>query len=183
MGKHVLVLAGSPRKQGNSAALAEALAEGAREAGHTVRSIRVAGGKMRGCLACERCWTQGQPCVQEDDMLGIFPALEEADTVVLATPLYFFGLSAQLKAVIDRLYPYYKEGSPKEVRGKDCALLLTAASEDPADFTGVQESYRILAGYLQWQDRGQILAGGVSDVGDIQGTVFLEQARALGRSL
>jgi multimeric flavodoxin WrbA len=184
MAKHILILTGSPRRNGNSNRLAKALAEGAREAGHTVQVQDVGRAQLRGCLACERCW-QGtdKPCVQQDDMQALFPVLEQADVVVLASPLYFFGLSAQLKAAIDRLYPYYGDASPVDLRGKECALLLTAASDDPADWVGVLETYNILTGYLKWQDRGQIVADGVSAVGDIEGHEALQRARALGRGL
>lgn len=184
MAKHITILAGSPRKGGNSIRLAQSLAEGAREAGHTVRLERVAACGVHGCLACERCWQrEGQPCVQQDGMQALYPALQQADVVVLASPLYFFGLSAQLKAAIDRLYPYYVDASPVDLRGKECALLLTAASDDPADWVGVLETYNILAEYLQWQDVGQIVADGVSDVGDIKGHEAMRRAHALGRSL
>lgn len=89
----ILVLNGSPRPRGNTAAMVEAFAEGARESGHEVTVIPVCQKKIGGCLACEYCHTKGEgKCVQQDDMQEIYPVLEEAEMIVLASPIYLSQL-------------------------------------------------------------------------------------------
>lgn len=109
--------------------LAEAFATGARAKGYEVSVIKVPGYKVNGCFACGMCWSMGTPCVQSDDMEKIFPEIEQADMIVFASPLYFFSWPTQLKSVIDRLYPYTVEKSERSLTGKECVLLLAAATD------------------------------------------------------
>ncbi len=121
----ILVLNGSPHLDGATSDMVNAFAEGAREAGHTVKEIRVAQRNIRGCMACEFCHQKEQGvCVQKDDMQEIYPELLTADMVVFASPVYYFTLSAQLQAVIHRTYAI---GIPENV--KKVALILSSGSK------------------------------------------------------
>ena len=101
---HILVITGSPHKRGTSALLVDAFLEGATAAGHQVERFDSAFAAVAPCKACDFCRSHGEQCTQKDDMEALWPKLLQADLVVLATPLYYFGFSAQLKAVLDRFY-------------------------------------------------------------------------------
>ena len=103
MGKKILVLTGSPRVGGNSDLLAAAFVEGAKEAGHAVHVFAAGRANIGGCRACNACFSQNRPCVFEDDFSRLDSYLREAEVIVLASPLYWYDFTAQLKAVIDRL--------------------------------------------------------------------------------
>lgn len=107
------------------------------------------------------------PCVQKDDMDKIYPAVRDCDVVVLASPLYYWNMSGQLRTAIDRLFAL-EEGDGNLLRGhgRACALLMAAEGRD---FEDVLTYYEHLAGHLRWRDIGHVLAGGNGDVGDIEG--------------
>ena len=119
----IVVLTGSPRKNGNSAYLAEQFIKGAEEQGHEVFRFDCAFRHVEPCRACNRCGMDG-PCIIDDDFLQLRPKLVEADMVVFATPMYYFGISAQMKRVIDRFYAINCQikGAPKKA-----AFLMTYA--------------------------------------------------------
>lgn len=181
MTKRIVVLNGSPRKKGNTSALVEAFAEGAREAGNQVDTFFLDGMDIHGCKGCFGGGKDAaSPCVQKDDMDRIYPAYREADVVVLASPLYYWTISGQLKCAFDRLFAV-AECDPDYRNPVKEAVLLMAAEGD-----GFEESvywYERLMGHLGWTDKGRVLCGGVMAVGDIAGRPELEQARALGASL
>ena len=108
----IVVLSGSPRKGANTDAMVEAFAETAGEGGNTVEVIRVASKKIAGCLGCQYCFTHEGTCVQKDDMADVIESLKGADMVVFASPIYWFDITAQEKAVIDRLYAFGATGFP-----------------------------------------------------------------------
>ena len=109
---NIVVLSGSPRKGANTDTMVEAFAETAREAGHTVEVVRVASKKIAGCLGCQYCFTHEGTCVQKDDMANVIESLKGADMVVFASPIYWFDITAQEKAAIDRLYAFGATGFP-----------------------------------------------------------------------
>ena len=111
--KKVLILAGSPRKGGNSDILCDAFAKGAAEAGHQVEKIYVQQLRIGGCMACYGCRGTGV-CVQKDDMASVLEKLIAADVIVLATPVYFYSMDGQMKTLIDRTLPRYTEIRDKE---------------------------------------------------------------------
>ena len=102
MSKKVLILSGSPRKGGNSDILCDEFARGAQEAGNEVEKIRVASKKIHPCSACYYCRDYGGACVHKDDMAEVLQKMIDSDVLVLASPVYFYSIDAQLKAVIDR---------------------------------------------------------------------------------
>ena len=174
----ILVITGSPRKNGNSATLADHFIKGAKEAGHEVVRFDAAFKKVHPCIACNSCGMNG-PCVFKDDFEFVRGHIIGADCVVFATPMYYFGISAQLKAVIDRFYAI--NGSihvPKKA-----VLLMTYANTAASEAVPIKSHYEVLLRYLGWTDAGQIIAPGVRPVGAIRNTRFPEQAYRLGKSI
>ena len=181
MGKKIIVLNGSPRKNGNTSALVKAFREGAESAGHSVTEFWLGGMKINGCRGC--CAggkNPDSPCVQKDDMEQIYPAYKEADVVVLASPLYYWTISGQLKCAFDRLFAV-AECDPNYTNPRKESALLMAAEGD-----GFEETvywYDRLMGHIGWKDWGKVLCGGVMAAGDIEGKPELEEARKLGASI
>jgi len=174
----ILVITGSPRKNGNSATLADHFTRGAREAGHEVVRFDAAFKKVHPCVACNSCGMNG-PCVFKDDFEFVRRHIVDADCVVFATPMYYFGISAQLKAVIDRFYAI--NGSihvPKKA-----VLLMTYANTAASEAVPIESHYEVLLKYLGWTDAGRVIASGVWPVGAVERTRYPEQAYRLGRSI
>lgn len=117
MSKKVLAIVSSPRKNGNTELLVDEFVKGAREAGHETEKICLREKKIAPCLACEACLRNGGTCVQKDDMAEILPKLIDADVIVLSTPVYYYSICAQLKAMIDRTLPIGADDG--KMRGKE----------------------------------------------------------------
>lgn len=181
MGKKIIVLNGSPRKNGNTSALVKAFREGAESAGHSVTEFWLEGMKINGCRGCCAGGKNPEsPCVQKDDMEQIYPAYKEADVVVLASPLYYWTISGQLKCAFDRLFAVAECDPGYTNPRKESALLMAAEGN------GFEETvywYDRLMGHIGWKDCGKVLCGGVMAVGDIEGKPELEEARRLGASI
>jgi len=179
--KNVLVLTGSPRKNGNSDRMAEAFIRGALSAGHEVIKFETAAKKIGGCKGCKKCWSKDQPCVHRDDFDQLAPLLEGADVLVLCTPLYWFTFSAPIKAAIERLYAYLRDNSKRSLKIKESYLLVCGADPQQKIFDGIIATYREIVSFLEWTDRGILAVPKVSDVGDIEHTDALIKAEDLGK--
>lgn len=175
----IVVLTGSPRKSGNSAYLAEQFIKGAEEQGHEVFHFDCAFKQVEPCRACNRCGMNGT-CIFNDDFLELRPKLIEADMVVFATPMYYFGISAQMKRVIDRFYAI--NGQIKGAR-KKAAFLMTYADTAAREAEPMLAHYRMLMDYLGWTSVGEVVAPGVWTAGSIRNTDYPGQAYRLGKSL
>lgn len=174
----ILVITGSPRKNGNSNTLAEHFVRGAEEAGHEIFRFDAALKKVHPCMACDRCGEKGE-CVWKDDFELIRQPLLDADCVVFATPMYYFGISAQLKTVIDRFYAINES-----IHGqKKAVLLMTYADHSLKTESAIRVHYEVMLDYLGWTDAGQIVASNVWPVGAIASTDFPQQAYELGKSI
>ena len=174
----ILVLTGSPRPNGNSATLADEFIRGAKEAGHDVVRFDAAFKRVNPCRACNRCGMNGT-CIFKDDFVEVRKHIIDADCVVFATPMYYFGISAQLKLVIDRFYSI--NGSihvPKKA-----VLLMTYANTAPAEAKPIASHYETLLGYLGWTDAGQIIVPGVWPIGAVRRTKYPAMAYKLGKSI
>jgi len=173
----ITVITGSPRKAGTSSLLAEEFIRGAKEAGHEVFRFDAAFEKVAPCVACDRCQADGAKCVQNDSMEKLNPELLASDYIVFITPLYYFGMSAQLKLVIDRFYA----NTSKLENGKKTILL--AAAHDDEDWTmqALVENYKAIIRYMKWEDKGIILATGCNSRSDIEKTDFPAQAYQMGK--
>lgn len=179
MTKNVVILHASPRQDGNSHTLAEVFSAGAEAAGHRVQRFNIGKANISGCLACDYCRVNDHRCLMDDDMQDIYPAIFTADCVVFATPLYFFGFPAQLKAVIDRLYAYGPEYFQKE-----SVLLMVAEDRQINIFDAAKKNYEMaMLEYLGWADRGILLVPGVNIPGDIENNRALMDAYKLGFNL
>ena len=184
MSKKILILNGGPRPNGNTAALIAAFTEGAQSAGHTVTRFDLSRMKIGGCLGC--CGggkNPDSPCVQKDDMHKIYPVYREADVVVLASPMYYWAFSAQLKMAFDRLFAVAECNPGYANPKKDCCLIMAAEGNTPDNWKPVLDYYHSLMHFMEWTDRGAVLAGGVFEAGAVAGQPVLEEARALGASL
>ncbi len=177
-GMNILMLTGSPRRHGNTSTMADAFARGAREAGHTVYRFDAAFKNVHPCTACNSCGMDG-PCVFADDFAFVREHILEADMVVLVSPMYYFGFSAQLKRVIDRFYAI----SSRLHTPKKAALLMAYADTNKRKENCVLTHYNVLLDYLGWIDAGHIIAPGMWPAGAIKGSAYLDQAYRLGRSL
>ena len=177
-GKKIVVITGSPRKNGNSSTLADHFIRGAEEAGHEMVRFDAAFKEVHPCIACNKCGMNGE-CVFKDDFEFVRKHIVDAGMVVFATPMYYFGISAQIKAVIDRFYAV--NGSihvPKKA-----ALLMTYADNNRRKEKAIIDHYEVLLDYLGWSDAGQIIAPGVWPVGAVNRTKYPELAYQLGKSV
>ena len=176
MAENVLIISGSPRKNGNSEMLCDAFAAGAAAAGKNVEKISLAGKKIGFCTACYAC-SSGE-CPQKDDAPAIIQKMLTADVIVLATPVYFFTMCAQLKALIDRSVMVY----PK-ITGKKFYYLMTMAETNEKDFVGTIEALRgFVACCENSQECGMICVPGVYEKGAIVGNPALKKARSMGEN-
>lgn len=182
MGKKIVVLNGSPRKNGNTSALVDAFTKGAESVGNSVVVFHLASMDIHGCKGCfggnsgREC-----PCVQKDDMNSIYPAIRDAEIIILATPLYYWNMSGQIKTAIDRLFAL-EEGGKNLLRGNGRASALLMAAEGYG-FDDVVLYYDHLMEHLKWKNLGHVLSGGNMDVGDIRGKKELDEAYQLGASI
>ena len=182
MGKNIVILNGSPRKNGNTSALVKSFIQGAESAGHTVTEFFLGGMDIHGCKGCFGGHSgRDCPCVQRDDMDKIYPAVKESGVVVLASPLYYWNMSGQLRTAVDRLFAL-EEGDCNLLRGNGRASALLMAAEGNG-FEDVLTYYDHLMEHLRWTNLGHVLAGGNMNTGDIQGKPELQQAYDLGRSI
>jgi multimeric flavodoxin WrbA len=171
-------LSGSPRNNGNTGRLVSAFADGAVAAGKNVRNIRVAELKIGGCKGCRYCFTHKGVCIQDDDMTPILDELRKADALVFASPVYYFGVTAQLKLVIDRFYALIQEG----MAGKRAALLMTCGADTDAAASSIS-MFRQISAYQKWDEAGIIVAPRLHIPGEIEGRAELEQAKRLGENI
>ncbi len=181
MSKNILILTGSPRPNGNSFMLADAFAEGAESAGHTVQRFDTAPAEIGGCRACNQCFKHGKACIFDDDFNLLAPMIEKADVLVFASPLYWFTFPAQLKAALDKFYAFMV--GERKLNIKESVLLVTAETDEMEDFNGIIRTYELAADYLNWKDRGRILVPEVGEAGAIKGCPLLDDARNLGKNI
>jgi len=175
---NILILSGSPRKGGNTELLAEVFAKGAAEH-HHVEIVSVRDYKVNPCLGCNACFNTNGICAQKDDMAAIYEKMNQADMLVTASPVYFYGISAQLKAVIDRFHNPIRD----TFHIKKMALLLVGAATLPELFDAILTEYNLCVKFFDIEDAGKILVRGVKDKGDIKNTNALNEAYALGLSI
>lgn len=175
---NVLTLNSSPRKGGNSDVLCQQFAKGAEEAGHQVEKIDLREKKLSPCLACYACMKE-HICAIRDDMAGIFTQMQQADVIVLSSPVYFYSLSAQLKMLIDRCLVDYKR-----LAGKKFYFIVTAA--DPRH-EAADETLAAFRGFLRClpgaEEKGIIYGTGTWDKGDVYKHPAFSQAYQMGKEV
>ena len=177
MSKKIVVITGSPRKNGNSFAMTDAFIQAAEERGHTVTRFDAAMKNVGGCHACETCFKTGKAWSFDDDFNTITSDILEADAVVFAMPVYWYSIPAQIKGVIDRLFSFVVGG--KDIAGKECAMIVCCEEDDMSVMDGVRVPLERSAALLKWHMAGEVLVPGVLNVGDIEKTDGCAQAAAL----
>ena len=183
MTRTILILKGSPRQWGNSATLAERAAAGAREAGAQVESIYLHELDIRPCDGCDLCAENGE-CVIEDDMTPLYPKIAAADAILLATPIYWFTYSAQMKLCIDRWYGF-QANKWREVAHKQFGIILSYGDANLEASGGINaiHTFETMCRFLKSEIVG-VVHGSLSDVGDAEKhPELLQQAYELGQRL
>ena len=177
MSKKIVVITGSPRKDGNSFAMTKAFIEAAEAKGHTVVRFDAAAKNVGGCHACETCYKSGKACSFDDDFNTLAPDIIDADAVVFTMPVYWYSIPAQVKGVIDKLFSLVVGG--KDIAGKKCALITCCEEHDMSVMDGVRVPIERSAALLKWDMVGEVLIPGVLNVGDIANTDGCQKAAAL----
>ena len=178
MSKKVLIISSTPRRGGNSDILCDAFAEGAKEAGNDVEKVRIADLKIGYCTGCYACQKTGK-CAIKDDAQLVIDKMMAADVIVLASPVYFYTICAQLKALIDRTVVVYPN-----LANKRFYYILTMADTDRTKFEG---SLAALRGFLDCyegsEECGMVCTDGVYERGAVNGTKFVAEAKELGKGV
>ena len=175
----IVILEGSPNKKGSSNLLADCFRLGAEEAGPSVEIIDTAHARLHPCTGCVRCGYEG-PCVQKDDVEDIRPKILAADMLVFVTPLYYYGMSAQLKTMIDRFCAF---NSSIQRRHMKSALLSAAWNSDDWTFEALEAHYKTLVRYLNLEDMGMVLGRGCGTPSMTQHSQYPKEAYTLGNRL
>ncbi|MGI6069239.1 MAG: flavodoxin family protein [Blautia sp.] len=175
----IVVLKGSPHKNGSSNMLAEQFQKGAREVGHEVQVCDVAHMKLHPCLGCGHCSAEGE-CIHKDDNVQIREALLSADMAVFVTPIYYFGMSAQLKMVIDRFYSYTAKLSGKSLK---TALIAAAWDSDEDVMPYLAEHYKKICRYMHFENCGMVLGTGCGSPEITKNSIHMREAYELGKRL
>ncbi len=184
MTKRLLILKGSPREKGNSAILADRVAAGAQEAGADIESINLHTLDIRPCDACDACQENGGVCIIGDDMQTIYPKLLQADSIILASPVYWFTISAQLKLCIDRWYGLQSSGW-KKMAGKQVGVVLTYGDTNLYTSGGINaiHTFESICRFLRMEIVG-IVHGTAGDIGDVEKKPeLMQRAYQLGKRL
>lgn len=177
--KNVLIISSSPRRHGNSDLLCDMFAKGAEESGNNVEKIFLKDKEINYCTGCGVCNTTHR-CVIKDDMAEILDEMVNADVIVLATPVYFYSMAAQMKTLIDRTVPRYTEISDKVFY-----FIMTAADPDRAALERTLEGFR---GFTEdcldgAREAGIIYGTGAWQIGEIKNTDAYEQAYQMGKGV
>ncbi len=176
----IVVLTGSPHERGTTALLADKFCEGAEESQHEIHRFDTAKLNIKPCLGCDYCLSNDGECVYNDDMIKIQPYLLEADAVAFVTPLYYFGMTAQLKRVIDRFYAV--NGKLRRKTKKAC-LISAGSNNDQWAMEGLSTHFKTICRYLKWQVSGELLVPGASVREDVEDSLYGEEAKNLGRDI
>lgn len=173
----IVLLTGSPRRGGNTMKMADAFEEAARSRGHEVKRYDTAMMKIGGCQACEKCYSAGRPCVQDDSFNEMADAIEAADGVVFAAPTYWYSFPAQIKAAMDRMFCFAV--GHREIAGKKCALITCCEEEEMSVMDGLIKPLERAAALMKWELVGSVRRPCVYKKGDIDATDGLKEAAAL----
>ncbi len=175
----IAVLEGSPNKHGSSNMLAEEFIRGAKDAGHNIEVIDAAHADIHPCTGCVKCGYEG-PCSQKDDVENIRKIILDSDMMVFVTPLYYYGMSAQLKAMIDRFCAFNSSIQRKHMKS---AMISAAWNADDWTFESLLSHYKTLVRYLNLTDMGTVLGKGCGTPSMTGHSKYLQMAYELGKKL
>ena len=179
MSKKVLILSGSPRKGGNSDLLCDEFLRGAQESGNQVEKVFLRSKKVAPCNACYYCKNSGGKCAIPDDMAEILDKMQAADVIVMASPVYFYSIGAQMKAVIDRSVARWTN-----IPNKEFYYIMTAAEDSETVMDCTLECFRGFAACLDGaQEKGVIYGKGVYEAGAIKGLPAMREAYEMGKQV
>ena len=179
MSKKGLIISGSPRKSGNSDLWCDEFMRGAVDAGNNAAKIRAAEKKIGFCSACYYCRKSGGVCAKKDDMTDILQKIIDADVIVLASPVYFYSIDAQMKALIDRTLARWTE-----VKNKEFYYIVTCADTDKAALETTLACFRGYADCVEGaEEKGVIYGTGVYQLGEIKKSPVFKQAYEMGKSV
>ena len=173
----IVILMGSPNKKGSTSLLTNEFVRGAEDAGHTCEVIDVCHADIHPCNGCVACGYEG-PCVQKDDVEIIRAKLLSSNMVVFATPLYYYGMSAQLKTVVDRFCAYNSSLNSRHLKS---ALLTVAWNADDWTFEALVAHYKTLVRYINFEDQGMVLGYGCGTPSMTRKSAYMKEAYELGK--
>ena len=180
MSKKVLIISASPRRGGNSDTLCDQFMRGAQEGGHSVEKIFLKDKNIKFCQGCLACWntTKGK-CVHHDDMAEILDKILSADVLVFATPVYFYGMNAQLKMLLDRTVARLYD-----IRDKQAYLIAAVWVSSESAMDGTIVGYNNYINSLpNVKNAGHIFAMGVNNVGDVKKNPAMKKAYEAGKNV
>ena len=178
---NILMVYGSPHKNGTTHALAEAFLDGVNQKAHVIEIARLGEKQVAPCLGCEYCKSHDGTCVHGDDMTELLPKVLAADLVVFVTPIYYFGFSAQIKAFIDRFYAV--NGVLRAQTEKKAILLCAGGGKEEWIPDGILANYHTMLRYLHWESLGHVCALACHVKDQLADTAYPDAARKLGESL
>jgi multimeric flavodoxin WrbA len=176
----IVVINSSPHSENQSTSryLAQKFIEGAKSAGHEIFTFDAANEETHPCQGCDSCGMDGD-CIFDDAISKkLMPKMLEADLLVLVTPLYYFGMSAQLKTIIDRFY-----SRTEKLHHKKSLLLATAWNNNDWTMTALNTHYETLVKYMEWENVGAVLAVGCGYRSAVESSKFGDEAYKIGANL
>ena len=179
MNKNVLLLSSSPRRGGNSDLLCDQFTKGAKQAGYHTEKIFLKDKKINYCTGCGTCFNEGKRCPQKDDMAEVLEKMIAADVIVMATPVYFYTMCAQMKTLIDRTCSRYTE-----IRNKEFYFIMTAADGSKRAMERTLEGFRAFTSCLSGaKEKGIIYGTGAWNMGEIKGKSAMKEAYEFGKAI
>lgn len=179
MSKKIVILSSTPRRGGNSELLCEQISAGAKDAGHQVNKIFIRDYKINYCTGCGVCFNGGKSCPQQDDMAEILDRMVAADVIVMATPVYFYTMSGQMKTLIDRTCARYRE-----IRKKEFYFVVAAADSNLKAMERTIESFRGFTSCLdEAVEKGVLYGTGAWAKGEIKKSDTYNRAYEMGRMI
>lgn len=179
MNKKVLIISGSPRRGGNSELLCDEFMRGAKENGNNVHKVCLRDKKLHYCNGCQVCYTNGGICVHKDDVPTILKEMIEADVIVMASPVYFYSINAQMKTLIDRTVSKYMQ-----MENKEFYFIVTATDEDKENLHGTIECFRGFVDCLEGAvEKGIIYGVGCTQKEEVKQTKAMQEAYEMGKSV
>lgn len=183
--KNIVVITGSPRRNGNSFAMTKAFTTACEGKGHSVTRFDAAFMNVKGCMACEHCYQkEGKACIFDDDFNTIAPVVEKADLVVFSCPVYWYSFPAQIKAVMDKFFSFVIGKRNEAMKGKQAALIACLEEGDvEIGNDAVRTPYLRIIKFLEWDSIGEVVIPGVYEAGAIRSTEGEERAARLAERI
>jgi multimeric flavodoxin WrbA len=181
----VMAFIGSPRRDGNTAKIVNAICKGAKESGHEVDVYNLSEMNHKGCIACDACQLEKVDfCSMDDKLTKLLPQIAKADYLIVGTPIYMLQVSGVTKNFLDRFRPFLKPDlTAKHLPGKKY-ITVTCSGAPAAAFSNVTEYLNQFFGYFRMENAGNIVVGNLHERDDmIRQSEILEEAEDMGKKL